>query len=148
MTVTLPAILNHVPEGTQIIKPQTGNGSLRPVAATNHEASPRSRKLGVRKVCLTASSATPFHLHVQKEKVYIHVWGDTLVLLEIDGEIVKKNPQQQGPIVVPAGTPHALYCPKDAISGVGQVHVVTSDQEPDIYWEQNSDELVRAEVAT
>lgn len=135
MTIELPTIYEHIPEGTRVFKPYTGDRSLISIAVTDGEASPRSRTLGVRKVCMQAGSATPFHVHVNKEKVYIHVWGDVLVLMEINGGIVNRNPQQQGPIVVPAGTPHALYCPSNALSGVGQVHVITSDQEADIYWE-------------
>lgn len=145
MKIVLPSILTHAPEGTlQIIKPSTENGSLLPIAVANNEASPRSRTLGVRKVCLTAGQATPFHLHIQKEKVYVHHWGDVTILMEIDGQIVSRNPQQQGPIVVPAGIPHALICPINAIGGVGHVHVITSDQDPsDVYWEQ---ELVQSKA--
>ncbi len=136
MTIILPNILNHVSKGTRIFKPYTGNGTLLPIAVTDDEASPRSRTLGIRKVCMVAGSATPFHKHVQKEKVYIHQWGDVTILMEMNGEIVSRNPQQQGAIVVPAGVPHALYCPREAIGGVGHIYVVTSDQEGgDIYWE-------------
>lgn len=148
MTITLPAILNHVPKGTRIFKPYTGDGTLRPIAVTDDEASPRSRTLGVREVCMVAGSATPFHMHAQKEKVYIHQWGDVTVLMEMNGEIVSRNPQQQGPIIVPAGVPHALLCPVNAIGDVGHVYVVTSDQEgADIYWEPD-EALVHTDMAT
>lgn len=134
-TALLPSIRDHVPSGTKVIKPCIGNNSLIPIAVTDIEASPRSHILDVLKVCLMAGQATPFHLHPVKEKVYIHQWGDLRVLMEINGKIVSKDPQQEGPIVVPAETPHALYCPANAISGVGHTHVVASDQKANVYWE-------------
>lgn len=105
---------------------------------------PVASVLAVRRLRLRDGNVIPFHVHLNKEKLYIFEgFGASRVTVIINGTRHDYEMKSGKQLIIPAGSPHCLsYFPLLAVTC--NILVVSSSRDGgDILWEDGVEELIK-----
>ncbi len=134
-SLTAESLINLYNLGiTTIVKPR--NEQITVLCGRETADSPFAAELSFRKLKLyDGKHITPVHVHPAKEKSYLRFSGsdadEITVFIYRDGEWTAFPIAPTGiPVVVPRGTPHALFS-----TGAVEIMVISSNHDNQIEWE-------------
>ncbi len=142
MNSDLPLIQKHLPSAqhlaTAIYLQPVLNQQVFNVDSESM-VSPASTVLALRVLRLKKRMAVPFHRHAVKEKAYFFRGGTTIVYFYVGSAVHTFEYSSGMHLVLPPGTPHALYCTEDS-----EILIVSSTKDSaDIVWQDDVSELVK-----
>jgi hypothetical protein len=151
--INLPSIAPYITAtemmGVRFVKPQLGT-HLKTLLESETPISPGTTVTGVRRLSLNKGDVIPFHVHFNREKIYLFENEESVrVYIARDGAVrVYRLERNQQMFVIPPRCPHALHCVRTTRAGLkcSIIIVINDVTDPtDIAWEPATDELIKNE---
>lgn len=136
----LPSVMDYLSEDAKatirIIKPAMGH-ELQSLLDG------QLQKMSVRLLTMPVNTATPIHMHFNKEKIYVALdWLFATLVIIVDGHAVEQQLNDGEPVCVEAEYPHFIKHTQGKLAA--QILVISSSQDSaDIKWENRADELIQ-----